>query len=118
MFGCKCNKNLQLSSVCDLSQACKEAEKDKVPRRSHPTPAPATCSDVSLLDMSSEDANADVPVSKSSSELLHEMWKESGLENSNFNPLEGLGLEGLTLESADMSDKKDSPEALPSMDCS
>ncbi|GAU96549.1 hypothetical protein RvY_07979 [Ramazzottius varieornatus] len=96
-----------------ILKACKEAKKDRQPIKHQ---KPTTSSDVSLLDLSSEgdrDAPAGVPVGKSSSELLHELWRESGLENNNFNPLDGLGLEGLSLEPGDMTDKKDSPDVLP-----
>ena len=70
--------------------------------------------DDSLLDLS-PDLLADgdpSPTAATSSELLDALWKESGLDTNNFDPLSGA-MDGMSMDASDMPDKKDSPDGAP-----
>ncbi|XP_055349313.1 islet cell autoantigen 1-like protein [Paramacrobiotus metropolitanus] len=69
--------------------------------------------DDALLDLSGDAATANQVCPASSSELLDAFWKESGLENNNFDPL-SAAMDGLSFESSEVNDRQDqSPENNP-----
>lgn len=67
--------------------------------------------DASLLDLTG-DIPSSAPIASSSYELIDAFWKESGLEHNNFDPLVPT-LDGLSMDSGDVQDKKDSPDTQP-----
>ncbi|OQV13395.1 putative Islet cell autoantigen 1-like protein [Hypsibius exemplaris] len=99
------NQNLDEAEQRILQANFNAADKRTEARK----PVEDASQDVSLLDFSSDaTANGD-----SSSELLDALWRESGLETNNFDPLVG-GLDGLSMDSSDVPEKKDSPDPFSS----